>query len=85
MRFIEIDGKVLYVTNCDECPCYESDSGGRGYCKHPTGEYNNGAEDGGRYMLDSKTHEELWDDEVPEQYRFGRNCPLRSKEVSHVR
>lgn len=78
MRYIEIDGERYNVSCCDDCPCYDGglDVGCGDLCKHPLGDEKVAGYGGSRWY-DREKHEVLWDDDVPVEYRYGPNCPLR--------
>ena len=78
MRFIEIDGEKREVRCCEDCPCYDGgfDAGFGDTCKHPRGDGSVAAR-GGSAWYDEDKHEHRFDDDVPEEYRYGYGCPLR--------
>lgn len=82
MRFIEIDGEKREVRCCEDCPCYDGgfDAGFGDMCKHPRGDGSVAAR-GGSAWYDEDKHEHRFDDDVPEEYRYGYGCPLRSDDL----
>lgn len=75
MRYIEIDGKNVKVSGCQDCPCFEEDDIVEGYCKHPSCSTIELSLSFGHYRVGEQLH-----DYPIREGDYGDKCPLRKVE-----